>query len=98
MVEPGVTFGHMRKYLDAHHPELRYAYPLAPPYTSVIANALLQGLCDLSSVHGAMADFVNGLEAVLPTGDVVRVGSGAMDSGSWFGRYPLPDLVGLFSG
>ncbi|MBD3407331.1 MAG: FAD-binding protein [Candidatus Lokiarchaeota archaeon] len=98
LVEPGVTFGHLRKHLDKHHPDLRYTYPLAPPYTSVVANALLQGLCDLSTRHGAMADFVNGLEVVLPTGEVVRVGSGILGEENWFGRYPLPDLVGLFSG
>ena len=98
LVEPGVTFGHVRAYLDKHHPGLRYTYPIAPPYTSVVANALLQGLCDLSSVNGAMADFINGLEAVLPNGRLVRVGSGISGERNWFGRYPLPDLVGLFSG
>lgn len=98
LVEPGVTFGHVRAYLDKHHPNLRYTYPIAPPYTSIVANALLQGLCDLSSVYGAMADFVNGLEVVLPTGNIVRVGSGILGEDNWFGRYPLPDLVGLFSG
>jgi glycolate oxidase len=63
-----------------------------------MANALLQGLCDLSTPYGSMADFVNGLEAVLPTGKLVRAGSAIMGDGNWFGRYPLPDLVGLFSG
>jgi glycolate oxidase len=98
VVEPGVTFGHLRRYLDEHYPSLKYTYPLAPPYTSVLANALLQGLCDLSTVRGAMGDFINGLEAVLPTGEIVRAGSAIMGDGNWFGRYPLPDLVGLFSG
>ena len=98
LVEPGVTFGHVKSYLDKHHPQLRYTYPIAPPYTSVLANALLQGLCDLSSVNGAMADFINGLEAVLPNGQLVRIGSGVSGDKNWFGRYPLPDLVGLFSG
>ncbi len=98
LVEPGVTFGHLRKYLDEHHPSLRYTYPLAPPYTSVVANALLQGLCDLSTRHGAMADFVNGVEVVLPTGEAVRTGSSILGDDNWFGRYPLPDLLGLFSG
>ncbi|MEM2142312.1 MAG: FAD-binding oxidoreductase [Candidatus Thorarchaeota archaeon] len=98
VLEPGVTFGHLRRHLDQYHPFLRYTYPLAPPYTSVMANALLQGLCDLSTRQGAMGDFINGLEAVLPTGEIVRVGSGVMGDGNWFGRYPLPDLVGLFSG
>lgn len=98
VVEPGVTFGHLRKYLDENHPDLRYTFPLASPYASVLANALLQGLCDLSSRHGAMGDFINGLEAVLPTGELIRAGSGILGDGYWFSRYPLPDLVGLFSG
>ncbi|TFG31168.1 FAD-binding oxidoreductase [Candidatus Thorarchaeota archaeon] len=98
LVEPGVTFGHVKQHLDKHHPVLRYTYPLAPPYTSVMVNALLQGLCDLSTTHGSMSDFINGLEAILPTGEIVRVGSGIMGDENWFGRYPLPDLVGLFSG
>lgn len=98
LVEPGVTFGHLRRHLDEYHPDLTYAYPLGPPYTSVMANALLQGLCNLSTKHGSMADFVNGLEAVLPTGEIIRTGSGVMGDGYWFSRYPLPDLVGLFSG
>lgn len=98
VVEPGVTFGHVRKFLDENHPSLRYAYPIAPPYTSVMANALLQGLCDLSTSRGAMADFINGLEVVLPTGEITCIGSGIMGDDNWFGRYPLPDLVGLFSG
>ncbi|MHA2015060.1 MAG: FAD-binding oxidoreductase [Candidatus Thorarchaeota archaeon] len=98
VIEPGVTFGHMKRYLDLHHPGLRYTYPLAPPFTSVMANALLQGLCDLSTRHGAMANFINGIEAVLPTGEVVRAGSCIMGDDNWFGRFPLPDLIGLFSG
>ena len=98
VVEPGVTFGHLRKYLDEHHPNLRYTYPLASPFSSVMANAILQGLCDLSTRYGAMADFINGLEVVLPTGEIVRTGSSIMGDDNWFGRYPLPDLVGLFTG
>ncbi|MHA2424549.1 MAG: FAD-binding oxidoreductase [Candidatus Thorarchaeota archaeon] len=98
VVEPGVTFGHVRKYLDENHPDLVYTYPMAPPYTSVLANVLLQGLCDLSTARGSMADFINGLEAVIPTGELIRAGSGILGEGNWFGKYPLPDLVGLFSG
>ncbi|TFG12806.1 FAD-binding oxidoreductase [Candidatus Thorarchaeota archaeon] len=98
LVEPGVTFGHLRRHLEINHPNLRYTYPLAPPFTSIMANVLLQGLCDLSTKHGAMGDFINGLEVVLPTGELVRVGSGVSGTKNWFSRYPLPDLVGLFSG
>ena len=98
VIEPGVTFGHVKRHLDKHHPSLRYTYPLAPPFTSVLVNALVQGLCDLSTTHGSMTDFINGLEAVLPTGELVRVGSSIIGEENWFGRYPLPDLVGIFSG
>ena len=46
---------------------------------------------------GFHSEMLNGLEAVLPTGEVVRVGSCAA-SPHWFSRAPLPDLAGLFVG
>jgi len=95
VVEPGVTFGQLKAHLDEHAPELVYTYPFAPPFTSVVANALLDGLNNLSMRHGAMAKWINGLEAVLPDGEVVRTGSGGVVR-SWFSRSPLPDLSGLF--
>src|SRR5439155_7408533 len=76
-------------------PELTYGYPFAPPATSVLANALLDGLTNLSLPYGAMGSWLNGLEAVLADGTVVRTGSGGVVD-SWFGRAPLPDLTGLF--
>jgi len=95
VVEPGVTFGQLKAHLDEHAPELVYTYPFAPPFTSVMANALLDGLNNLSMRHGAMGKWINGLEAVLPDGEVVRTGSGGVVR-SWFSRSPLPDLSGLF--
>jgi FAD/FMN-containing dehydrogenase len=95
VVEPGVTFGQLKEHLDREAPELVYAYPFAPPTTSVMANALLDGLNNLSLRHGAMGQWINGVEAVLPDGTVVRTGSGAVVD-SWFARAPLPDLTGLF--
>jgi FAD/FMN-containing dehydrogenase len=95
VVEPGVTFGQLKEHLEREAPELVYTYPFAPPFTSVMANALLDGLNNLSLRHGAMGNWINGLEAVLPDGTVVRTGSGAVVA-SWYGRAPLPDLTGLF--
>ena len=95
VVEPGVTFGQLKEHLDREAPELVYTYPFAPPFTSVMANALLDGLNNLSLRHGAMGQWINGVEAVLPDGTVVRTGSGAVVR-SWYGRAPLPDLTGLF--
>jgi FAD/FMN-containing dehydrogenase len=95
VVEPGVTFEQLKAYLEIEAPELVYAYPFAPPFTSVMANALLDGLNNLSLRHGAMGQWINGLEAVLADGTVVRTGTGAVVD-SWFARAPLPDLSGLF--
>ena len=95
VVEPGVTFGALKAFLDAEAPELVYTYPFAPPDTSVLNNALLDGLNNLSMRHGAMGKWLNGVEAVLADGSVVRTGAGAV-VGSWFSRAPLPDLTGLF--
>ena len=95
VVEPGVTFEQLKEYLEVEAPELVYSYPFAPPTTSVMANALLDGLNNLSLKHGAMGQWINGLEAVLADGSVVRTGSGAVVD-SWFARAPLPDLTGLF--
>ena len=95
VVEPGVTFGQLKAHLDAEAPELGYTYPFAPPFTSVMGNALLDGLNNLSLPHGAMGNWITGVEAVLADGTVVRTGSGAVVD-SWFSRAPLPDLTGLF--
>ena len=95
VVEPGVTFEQLKAHLDRECPELVYTYPFAPPFTSVMANALLDGLNNLSMRHGAMGKWITGVEAVLADGTVVRTGSGAVVD-SWFGRAPLPDLTGLF--
>ncbi len=95
VVEPGVTFEQLKAHLDEHCPELVYTYPFAPPFTSVMANALLDGLNNLSMRHGAMGKWITGVEAVLADGTVVQTGSGAVVE-SWFSRAPLPDLTGLF--
>ncbi|MDQ2649466.1 MAG: FAD-binding oxidoreductase [Actinomycetota bacterium] len=95
IVEPGVTFEQLKAHLDEHHPDLAYTYPFAPPFTSVLMNALLDGLNNLSLPGGAMGRWLTGVEAVLADGTVVRTGTGGVVD-SWFARAPLPDLTGLF--
>jgi FAD/FMN-containing dehydrogenase len=95
LVEPGVSFGQMRKHLDENHIDLTIAYPLSPPEVSILCNCVLDGLGNLSLKHGSMANWINGLEAVLPNGEVIRTGSIAVGK-TWTSRGPLPDLTGLF--
>jgi len=95
LIEPGTTFQDVKDYLESKYPDLRFSYPLSPPWTSVVANALLNGLANLSFRGGTMDQWVNGMEVVLPTGEVMRTGSAAL-SDIWWGRGAIPDLGALF--
>jgi glycolate oxidase len=97
VVEPGVTFGHMKARLEKHHPNYMYTYAFSPPATSVMCNALLGGLDNMSFRYGAASEWISGLEVVLPTGELIKIGSCAV-SKTWQERSPLPDLAGLFIG
>jgi glycolate oxidase len=95
LIEPGVTFGQLKELLDREAPELIVSFPLSPIYASVLANALLDGLGNLSLRFGTSSEQIGGLEAVLPDGRLVRTGTAAISS-RWMSRAPLPDLTGLF--
>lgn len=73
-----------------------HSEPGAPPAATVGGNLAIHGQGDLAHPHGFNTDMVNGLEVVLPTGDIARFGSCAIGSG-WYTMHPLPD-VGLFLG
>ncbi|MBE9570297.1 MAG: FAD-binding oxidoreductase [Proteobacteria bacterium] len=94
LIEAGVTLGKLIYYLRKTHPDLRYSVPDAPPMATIAGNALFYGSGHLSR-YGAHSEMINGLEVVLPTGEICRLGSCAV-SPSWFSRSPLPDLISLF--
>jgi FAD/FMN-containing dehydrogenase len=96
IIEPGVTWEQLKAHLADHEIPLRLGYPLSPPDTSILANCLLDGLGNLSMRHGSMADWIGGLEAVLPDGRILKAGANAA-SDVWFGNGPLPHLIGLFA-
>ena len=101
ILEPGVTFGQLSKHLEEKYPNLRYSYPNAPPYASVIGNALLSGMTNMGTKIGSMGDSINGLEVVLADGTIARIGScfygeEEADPDSWWCKFPIPDLMGLF--
>ena len=97
LVEPGVTFGQLKAYLEKNHPTLRYTYAFSPPTTGIASNAIVQGLDNLSFRYGAASAWVCGLEVLLVTGELVKIGSGSI-SNTWQAIAPFPELSGLFLG
>jgi FAD/FMN-containing dehydrogenase len=96
VIEPGVTFGALKEALDRRRPPLTLGFPLSPPEASVAANCLLDGLGNLSLVHGSMGEWISGLEVVRADGTTLRTGAWALGVPVPFGRAPLPDLTGMF--
>lgn len=97
IVEAGVSQGALKGYLEKHYPYLQHSTPEAPPTVTVVGNALILGHGHITPRYGINSEMVNGIEVVLPTGEVCKVGSGSV-SPYWFTRGPLPDLMGLFIG
>lgn len=97
VVEAGASQGMLQAHLKKHHPRLKHSVPDAPPMATIAGNVLIHGSGHLSHAAGFHSDMLNGLEAVLPTGEIVRIGS-CSTSPYWFSRAPLPDLAGLFLG
>lgn len=97
LIEAGVSQGALGSYLQKNHPRLQHSTPEAPPTATVVGNALIQGHGHISPRYGVNSDMVSGIEVVLPTGDICKIGSCSVGP-SWFTRGPLPDLTGLFIG
>jgi FAD/FMN-containing dehydrogenase len=97
VVEPGYNFGDLRRLFNEKYPHLWYSFAGAPATTSLASNAMLNGFGRMTNIVGTNADNINGVEVVLPTGEVVRIGSCSVTD-SWCNRPPLPDLIGLFLG
>ncbi|MHA1687752.1 MAG: FAD-binding oxidoreductase [Promethearchaeota archaeon] len=95
LIEPGVTTGQLKAYLEQHYPELENSMPDAPPSVTVAGNALIHGSGYLSQKYGDHGEMINGLEVVLPNGELCKLGSCAV-SEYWFARGPIPDMIGLF--
>ncbi|MFW9990272.1 MAG: FAD-binding oxidoreductase [Candidatus Odinarchaeota archaeon] len=97
VVEGGITWAGLQGFLEKYHPNLRAGITWSPPGTGVIPSCLCYGMFDLGMIGGSGAEFINGLEVVLGSGDLIKVGSCCL-SNYWYGRQPLPDLAGLFIG
>ena len=95
LIEAGVTTGNLTAYLEKHHPDLEVSIPDAPPSATVMGNVLIHGSGFLSQKYGNHGDMINGLEVILPNGELCKLGSCCV-SDYWFTRGPIPDLIGLF--
>jgi len=96
LLEAGVTTGALLAYLNQNYPGLEPPIPDAPPSATVAGNALIHGSGYLSQRYGDHGSLINGLEVVLPNGEICKFGSCAV-SDYWFGRGPIPDFIGLFT-
>ncbi|MCC6574978.1 MAG: FAD-binding oxidoreductase [Planctomycetes bacterium] len=98
VIEPGVTQKQMKECLRDRGGTLTLGYSLAPPHTSILANALLGGLTNRSLKYGDQSQWISGLEVVLADGTLARTGSWALQNVSPYGQVPFPALTGLFVG
>ena len=96
IIEPGVSHAQLAMELYKH--KLRWSWPVGPPTGSVSSNMLCHGIGGMSGRYGLASEEVTSMEVVLPTGELVRVGSCAIQEDAWHSLLPLPQLDGLFKG
>ena len=96
VIEPGVSHGQLAEALYEH--KLRFGWPVGPPSASVSSCAINHGIGGLNARYGLNSQEITSMEVVLPTGELVRVGSCAIVEDAWHSTLPLPKLDGLFKG
>ena len=96
VIEPGVSHGQLAEALYEH--KLRFGWPVGPPSASVASCAISHGIGGLNARYGLNSQEITSMEVVLPTGELVRVGSCAIVDDAWHSTLPLPKLDGLFKG
>jgi len=96
VIEPGVS--HAKLAMELYKHGLRWSWPVGPPSGSVSSNAICHGIGGLSGRYGLNSEEITSMEVVLPTGELVRVGSCAIVEDAWHSCMPLPRVDGLFTG
>jgi 4-cresol dehydrogenase (hydroxylating) len=96
VVEPGVTFFDLYEHIRAKKMKLWLSVP-ALGWGSVIGNALDRGVG--YTPYGEHSQNICGMEVVLPNGDVIRTGMGALSRGKTWHMFKHgygPTVDGLF--
>ena len=97
VVEPGVSFFDLYEHIQREKAPLWMSVP-GNAWGSVLGNALEHGLG--YTPYGQHARNLCGLEAVLPNGDLMRTGMGAMEGNHSWHLFPMsygPDWTHMFS-
>lgn len=94
-IEPGVTQKQLHEYLEANAPELMLNVTGSDANSSILGNSLERG----SGKNGHRAEDIRELTVMLPNGEMITTGFGAMDSpeGSFYKYGMGPDLTHLFT-
>ncbi|MCF8082376.1 MAG: FAD-binding oxidoreductase [Deltaproteobacteria bacterium] len=96
VIEPGVSHAKLATELYKHN--LRWSWPVGPPSACSASCAISHGIGGLSGRYGLNSEEITSMEVVLPTGELVRAGSCAIQEDAWHSVLPLPQLDGLFKG
>ena len=97
VVEPGVSFFDLYEHIQREQAPLWMSVP-GNAWGSVLGNALEHGLG--YTPYGQHARNLCGLEVVLPNGELMRTGMGAMQDNRSFHLFPMsygPDWTHMFS-
>jgi 4-cresol dehydrogenase (hydroxylating) len=96
-VGPGVTQQQLFEYLRSNYPHLLFSLTGSSPYSSVIGNAIDAGYAN--GLNCIRWNSVISLEAILPSGELLKTGFDALPNASTAGLSSFgvgPDLKGLF--
>ncbi len=96
VVEPGVSHAELAEEL--YKRGLRFGWPVGPPSASVMSCALCHGISGFTGRYGLNSEQITSMEVVLPTGELTRIGSCAIQKDAWHSLLPLPLAGGLFTG
>ena len=99
LVEPGVSYFDLYRFLQERGGKYWIDCP-DPGWGSVIGNALDHGAGYTAGIHRNHFDSHCGMEVVLPTGELLRTGMGALPGAKSWQQHKLgigPLLDGLFS-